>query len=100
MDDPRETFGPKYVTLASGEDVGIRQAGRDELPAFTRLQAPPGDFEVAELLLGIVELDNGLRLTGRLDMDEPGTGMKVRGEVPVVRQDGYEKRYGMVYHPA
>ena len=30
VDNPMEPFPPKYVTLASGEDMVIRQVGRDE----------------------------------------------------------------------
>ena len=50
--------------------------------------------------LGIVELENGIRITGQLHIDEPASGMKVIGEVEVVRSEEYEKYYGMVFRAA
>ncbi len=70
------------------------------LLTFTRLYNLPADFEVPELGLGIVELENGLRITGQLAIDEPHIGMPVRGEVRVVRTEAYDKRYGMVFFAA
>ncbi len=70
------------------------------LLAFTRLYALPGDFDVPTLGLGIVELENGIRVTGQLDIDEPAAGMKVKGSVEVVRQEEYEKYYGMIFSQA
>ncbi len=70
------------------------------LVTFTELYSLPGDFEVPTLGLGIVELENGIRITGQLHIDEPASGMKVIGEVEVVRSEEYEKYYGMVFRAA
>lgn len=70
------------------------------LLTYTELYALPGDFEVPRLGLGIVELENGVRVTGRLEIEKPRTGMKVRGEVRIVRTQAYEDRYGMVFREA
>jgi uncharacterized OB-fold protein len=51
-----------------------------------------------KLSLGIVELDDGIRVTGQLKMAEPKIGMKVKGEVEVVRKDDYNKYLGMVFY--
>ncbi len=67
------------------------------LLTFTHLHTLPADFEVTRLSLGIVELDNGVRVTGQLEIAEPVIGMKVRGTVGVVRRDDYNKFYGMIF---
>jgi uncharacterized OB-fold protein len=71
-----------------------------KLLTFTELHNLPSDFEVPRLMLGIVELDGGLRITGQLDVDEPVIGMRLRGEVEVVRRESYDLRYGMVFREA
>lgn len=70
------------------------------LLTFTRLHTLPGDYAVMTLLLGIVELENGMRITGQLRVAEPRIGMKVRGEVAVVRESGYDRHHGIVFHAA
>jgi uncharacterized OB-fold protein len=78
------------------EPVPLPKTGK--LLTFTRVSSLPGDFEVPELVLGIVELSNGLRITGQLEIEKPALGMKVQGEVKVVRKDEYDKYYGMIFH--
>jgi uncharacterized OB-fold protein len=69
-----------------------------KLLTYTHLYALPPDFEMIKLTLGIVELENGQRITGQLKIEEPKTGMKVKGKVEVVRKDGYNTRHGMVFY--
>ena len=70
------------------------------LLTFTELHNLPSDFEVPTLKLGIVELEGGTRITGQLDVEEPRIGMRVKGEVEVVRTESYDRRYGMVFRGA
>ena len=70
------------------------------LLTYTFVHNLPAEYEVARLGLGIVELDNGLRMLGQLDITEPTMGMKVVGEVQVVRREAYGQRYGMVFRAA
>ena len=70
------------------------------LLTFTVLHNLPSDFEVPRLKLGIVELDGGIRITGQLRVEEPRIGMRLRGEVEVVRTESYDRRYGMVFREA
>lgn len=70
------------------------------LLTFTVLHNPPSDFEIPRLKLGIVELDGGIRITGQLEIEEPRIGMRVEGEVEVVRTESYDRRYGMVFREA
>ena len=71
-----------------------------KLLTFTVLHSLPPDFEVPTLGLAIVELTNGLRVTGQMRIDAPAAGMAVRGEVELVRTEGYDERFGMVFYPA
>jgi uncharacterized protein len=80
------------------EPVPLPKKGK--LVGFTFLHNPPADFMVVKLPLGIVELENGIRITGQLKIPTPKTGMAVRGEVEVVRQGSYNKTHGMVFYPA
>jgi uncharacterized OB-fold protein len=71
-----------------------------KLLTFTKVYNLPAEFEVATLGLGMVELDNGLRITGQLEVEEPKIGMAVQGTVKVVRKSAYDKFYGMVFTAA
>lgn len=70
------------------------------LLTFTIVHNLPVEFEVATLGLGIVELANGIRMTAQIDIAEPELGMEVKGEVEVVRRQGYDDFYGMVFRAA
>lgn len=78
------------------EPVPLPKKGK--LLTYSRLFTLPGDFEVADITLGIVELENGVRMTGRIKIGNPKMGMPVVGKVEVVRQADYEKRRGMVFY--
>ena len=73
---------------------------RGKLLTFTRLSTLPGDFNVPDITLGIVELENGLRMTGQIDANSPRAGMDVVGSVEVVRARDFQKFYGMIFRPA
>lgn len=71
-----------------------------KLLTFTTVYNLPAQYEVATLGLGIVELDNGLRMLGQIEIDAPAIGMEVKGSVRVVRQETYDSYYGMVFTAA
>ena len=71
-----------------------------KLLTFTTAQNPPPDFNVAKLGLGIVELENGMRITGRLKITNPTLGMPVTGKVEIVREAECRQNCGMVFYPA
>lgn len=77
------------------EIVPLPSKGR--LLTFTVVHTLPGDFEIPEMSLGIVELENGVRVTGRLDAANPKIGMKVTARVDEVRRDGYTASHGFVF---
>ncbi|HBA84470.1 MAG TPA: DNA-binding protein [Verrucomicrobia bacterium] len=68
------------------------------LLTYTNLYTLPADFNVATLGLGIVELENGVRVTGQLQIPDPKIGMKVEGKVEVVRRGTFNKQFGMVFY--
>jgi len=55
--------------------------GSCELLAWTRVWNLPEGYNVKYLLFGIVRFDNGLKASGRLEVDEPKTGMRLRSTV-------------------
>ena len=71
-----------------------------KLLTFTNLYTLPSDFETVTITLGIVELEDGNRITGQLEIPSPKIGMTVKGEVKVVRSDEYNKYLGMVFQQA
>lgn len=71
-----------------------------KLVTFTHLYTLPADYETVKLSLGIVQLDDGMKITGQLKTKEPKIGMKVKGKVEVVRSDEYVKHLGMVFYDA
>jgi uncharacterized protein len=80
------------------ETVPLPKKGK--LLTFTTVHNLPPDFNVAKLGLGIVELENGMRITGQHKIPQPKLGMAVIGKVEIVREAEYSKNYGMVFYPA
>ncbi|MCB2224134.1 MAG: OB-fold domain-containing protein [Actinobacteria bacterium] len=80
------------------DTVPLPHAGK--LLTFTFIHNLPAEFEVARLGLGIVELENGLRVTGQIQIDDPKLGMDVVGAIEVVKRDAYDNRYGFVFRAA
>jgi uncharacterized OB-fold protein len=80
------------------DTVPLPKTGK--LLTFTTVHNLPPDFNVAKLSLGIVQLENGLRITGQLKIPAPKMGMKVAGKVEIVREADYTKNYGIVFYPA
>jgi len=73
---------------------------KGKLLTFTHLYAPPSDFEVVSLGLGIIELEDGNRITGQLKITNPKIGMAVKGKIETVRHDEYNNYLGMVFYEA
>jgi uncharacterized OB-fold protein len=73
---------------------------RGILLTFTRVHNLPAEYEVETLGLGVVELEEGVRVTGQIDIDEPTMGMEVVGTVDVVRHETYDDYWGVVFQAA
>ncbi len=90
--------GCKQNDFFEFDTVPLPKSGK--LLTFTRVYNLPAQYEVATLGLGIVELENGMRMLGQLEIDEPEIGMDVKGSVEVVRREAYDDYYGMVFTAA
>ncbi|HOW96911.1 MAG TPA: hypothetical protein P5567_13355 [Kiritimatiellia bacterium] len=73
---------------------------KGKLLTYTDLSTLPADFNVAQLTLGIVELENGIRVTGQVRIPKPKTGMAVRINIETVRSSEFGKNLGMVFTAA
>ena len=90
--------GCKQNDFFEFDTVPLPKAGK--LLTFTKVYNLPAQYEVATLGLGIVELENGMRMLGQLQIDEPVMGMPVQGTVEIVRKEPYDNYYGMVFRAA
>ena len=90
--------GCKQNDFFEFDTVPLPKAGK--LITFTKVYNLPAQYEVATLGLGIVELENGMRMLGQLQIDEPVMGMPVQGTVEIVRKEPYDNYYGMVFRAA
>lgn len=69
-----------------------------KIVTFTYVSALPGDFEVPKLGLAIVELENGMKVTGQLMTANPKIGKKVYGKIEIVRKEHFNDDYGIVFY--
>jgi len=77
------------------EPVPVEGEGR--LLTWTRVYALPLDYAQLYVTLGIVELDMGVRATGRLEIAEPKTGARVRTHIGKVREINGKDITGLVF---
>ena len=61
---------------------------KGKLLTYTRVHNLPAEFEVPTLGLGIVELENGMRITGQLEADDPKIANPYQR---LVKYDGNQK---------
>ena len=71
--------------------------GGGKLLTWTRAYALPLDFSDLYITLGIVEMDMGVRATGRLDIAEPRTGARVRVRLDTVREINGKEIKGLAF---
>jgi len=70
---------------------------RGTLLTWTRLYALPSGFSERFLLFGIVELENGLRASGRLLVENPEIGMEIVAQVGLIREKVGRDVYGFMF---
>ncbi len=70
------------------------------LVTFTHVHNLPAQYAVARLGLGVVELAEGVRVVGQLEIEEPVLGMEVEGRVGVVRREIYDDYWGFIFRAA
>jgi uncharacterized protein len=71
--------------------------GEGKLLTWTRVYALPLDYAQLYITLGIVELDMGVRATGRLEIAAPKTGARVRASIGKVREINGKDITGLVF---
>ncbi|MCX7018491.1 MAG: hypothetical protein WCK47_13195 [bacterium] len=87
-----------YCPACGSTDFGaVAVEGEGTLLTFTRAYTLPLDYEDLYLTLGIVEMDQGIRATGQLDIDEPATGIRVLASVGPVRDVDGRTVYGLKF---
>ena len=87
---------PSGVLFSKWEKVGL-SVQKCKLLTWTRLYALPMGFSERYLLFGIVELENGLRASGRLLVDEPRITMELVAKVGLVREKIDKDVYGFMF---
>jgi uncharacterized OB-fold protein len=66
------------------QDVAIE--GEGKVLTYTDVYALAVEYETRYLRLAMVELDDGIRVTGQLLADKPKMGMRVKTTIGTVRQ--------------
>jgi uncharacterized protein len=79
---------------------GVPITGEGKLLTFTRAYALSLDYEDLYITLGIVEMDMGVRVLGRLHVADPRIGARVRSHIGVVRDIGGRNVSGLVFEKA
>ncbi len=72
-------------------------SGEGKLLTWTRVYALPLDYSDLYITLGIVEMDMGVRATGRLEIAEPRCGARVRATIGKVRETSGKDITGLVF---
>lgn len=74
--------------------------GEGTLLTYTRAYALPLDYDDLYLTLGIVQMDQGIRATGQLNIENPEMGMRVKATVAPVRDVDGRDVYGLKFEEA
>ncbi len=90
-----ERRDPSGVVFPDWEKINM--SGECKLLAWTRVYALPEGFEMQYLLFGIVEFSNGLRASGRLNVDQPETGMRLNATVKEMDNSKGKEYDGFVF---
>jgi len=77
------------------EDVVI--GGEGKVLTYTDAYALAIEYETRFLRLAIVELDDGIRVTGQLLADTPKMGMRVKTTIGTVRENGETAIQGLQF---
>lgn len=79
---------------------GVPVEGEGAILTWTRTYALPLDFSDLYITLGIVEMDMGVRVLGRLDIEEPKIGERVTARLGTVRSSGGKDLTGLIFTAA
>ena len=93
--DCGERRDPSGIIFKDWDTISL--SGECTLLAWTRVYALPEGYEMQYLLFGIVEFPNGLRASGRLKVDQPDTGMKLKATVEIMDNSKGKEFDGFVF---
>lgn len=93
------SYPTHFYCPACGETAfePVAVEGEGKLLTFTRAYALPLDYAQMYLTLGIVEMDSGIRATGRLMIEDPKIGMRVYATIGSVREISGEEIPGLIF---
>lgn len=77
----------------------IEIGGEGKVLTYTDVYALAIDYETRYLRLAIVELDDGIRVTGQLLDDDPKLGKRVKSTVGIVRTSDEAPILGLQFVP-
>jgi uncharacterized OB-fold protein len=75
----------------------VEIGGEGKVLTYTDVYALAIDYETRYLRLAIVELDDGIRVTGQLLDDDPKLGKRVKTTIGVVRNPGDKPIMGLQF---
>ncbi|HVP57159.1 MAG TPA: hypothetical protein VMU02_03590 [bacterium] len=78
----------------------VQLKGAAKLLTFTRVHMLSLAYTERFITLGIVEFASGFRALGRLLVEEPRVGMKLKAEIGTVRTEDGEKVAGLCFREA
>ncbi len=90
---------PSGVFFSTWDKVPLSGLGA-KLLSWTRVYALPTGFRQRYLLFAIAELENGLRASGRLLVEDPTVGMKLVAKAGIVREKIGKDVFGIVFEKA
>jgi len=90
-----ERRDPSGIIFKDWETVSL--SGECTLLAWTRVYALPDGLDMQYLLFGIVEFPNGLRASGRLEVGQPETGMKLTARVETMDNSKGKEFDGFIF---
>ena len=85
---------PSQVFFSAWDKVPVE--GPCKLLTWTRVWALPEGYNVKYLQFGVVEFENGLRASVRLEADEPRTGMALYAAAGVTTERSGKDVYGLI----
>lgn len=85
-----------HCPACGGTDFTARAfEGTATLLTFTRVHMLSLAYTDLYITLGIVEFPDGTRALGRLDVEEPEIGMKLKAKIGTLRDDPYTEIVGL-----
>jgi len=99
VDFPPRTICPKCGRQSLGRMARMKMAGKGTLVSYTVIHDAPAAFELLKpYVLGIIELDEGARLTSQIiDVDPAAVKIGMRVE-STFRKLGQESEAGIIHY--